>query len=116
MGGTLWPMSEPDAYEYFQRGSELLATRDFHQATVALENAKRLEPGMASIREALGRAYLSIRAYGAAAFEFEAVVEISPTNHYAHYCLGRAYRGMNQHERAARAFELARCLGSTLVS
>ena len=116
MGGTLLPMSEPDAYEYFQRGSELLSTRDFHQATVALENAKRLEPGMASIREALGRAYLSIRAYGAAAFEFEAVVEISPTNHYAHYCLGRAYRGMNQHEQAARAFELARCLGSTLVS
>jgi hypothetical protein len=29
-------MSEPDAYGYFQRGSELLATRDFHQATVAL--------------------------------------------------------------------------------
>lgn len=116
MGGSLLPMSEPDAYEYFQRGSQLLASRDFHQATVALENAKRLEPGMASIREALGRAYLSIRAYGAAVFEFEAVVEISPTNHYAHYCLGRAYRGMNQHEQASRAFELARCLGSTLVS
>lgn len=109
-------MTEPDAYEFFQRGTELLAARDFHQATVALENAKRLEPGMASIREALGRAYLSIRAYGAAALEFEAVVEISPTNHYAHYCLGRAYRGMGQQDRADRSFELARCLGSTLVA
>jgi tetratricopeptide (TPR) repeat protein len=109
-------MSESDAYEYFQRGSELLAARDFHPATVALENAKRLEPGMASIREALGRAYLSIRAYGAAAAEFEVVVEMSPTNHYAHYCLGRAYRGMGRQQHAERAFELARCLGSTLVA
>ncbi len=108
-------MSDDGAYEHFQRGMALLETRDFHQAAVALERARALEPGQASIREALGRAYLSIREYHRAAAEFEECVEIAPTNHYAYYCLGRAYRGMGDESHAERAFELARCLGSTLV-
>ncbi|MEI7521440.1 MAG: tetratricopeptide repeat protein [Thermoleophilia bacterium] len=108
-------MSEVGAYEHFQRGMELLASRDFHQAAVALESAKRLEPDKASIREALGRAYLSVREYAKAVEEFEVVAEIAPTDHYAQYCLGRAYRGLGDGDRAARAFELARCFGSPLV-
>ena len=112
---TIPPMNEVGAYEHFQRGSELLASRDFHQAAVALEMAKRIEPDKASIREALGRAYLSVREYAKAAEEFEVVAEIAPTDHYAQYCLGRAYRGLGDGDRAARAFELARCLGSPLV-
>lgn len=108
-------MNEVGAYEHFQRGMELLASRDFHQAAVALERARTLEPDKASVREALGRAYLSVREYHRAAAEFETVVEISPTNHYAYYCLGRAYRGMGLTDEAGRAFELARCLGSTLT-
>ncbi len=112
---TISPMSEVGAYEHFQRGMELLASRDFHQAAVALESAKRLEPDKASIREALGRAYLSVREYAKAVEEFEVVAEIAPTDHYAQYCLGRAYRGLGDGDRAARAFELARCFGSPLV-
>ena len=72
---TIAPMSEVGAYEHFQRGSELLASRDFHQAALALEMAKRIEPDKASSREALGRAYLSVREYAKAAEEFEVVVE-----------------------------------------
>ena len=103
------------AYEWFQRGMELMRSRDFHPAAVALEQAKKLEPDKGSIREALGRAYLSTRQFRRAADEFEMAIEIQPTDHYAHYCLGRAYRGLGDEDRAARHYELARCLGSKLV-
>jgi Flp pilus assembly protein TadD len=104
-----------EAYEYFCRGSELLATHDFRAATVALERAKRLEPDKGSIREALGRAYLSCRAYGRAAEEFAVAVELAPTDHYAHFGLARACDRLGDERRAARHYKLARCFGSTLV-
>jgi Flp pilus assembly protein TadD len=110
-------VSDPtfEAYEYFCRGRELLATRDFRAATVALERAKRLEPDKGSIREALGRAYLSCRAYGQAAEEFAVAVELAPTDHYAHFGLARACDRMGDERRATRHYKLARWLGSNLV-
>ena len=83
-------MSMEDVYELFQRGTALLEAGEFHQATVPLGKAARLEPEKTSIREALGRAYFRSRHYEQAAVEFEAVVERAPTNDYALFCLGRA--------------------------
>ncbi len=104
-----------EAYEYYQRGQELLRNRDFQAASVALERAKRLEPDKGSIREALGRAYLSARAYRHAAEEFAAAVELAPTDHYAHFGLGRALERLGDATAARRHYTLARCFGSTLV-
>ena len=104
-----------EAYEYFQRGQELLTTRDFQAASIALERAKRLEPDKASIREALGRAYLSSRDYRRAAAEFTAAVELAPTDHYAHFGLGRALDRLGDTTGAKRHYKLARWFGSTLV-
>jgi Flp pilus assembly protein TadD len=100
------------AYECYQRGHELLASRDFNQATVALERAKRLEPDKGSIREALGRAYISCRRYDDAAVEFAAAVELAPTDGYAHYGLARALERLGDRRRAARHYKLARVFGS----
>ena len=83
-------MSMEDVYDLFQRGTALLEAGEFHQATVPLGKAARLEPEKTSIREALGRAYFRSRHYEQAAVEFEAVVERAPTNDYALFCLGRA--------------------------
>jgi Flp pilus assembly protein TadD len=83
-------MSMDDVYELFKRGTELLESGEFHQATVPLGKAARLEPEKTSIREALGRAYFRSRHYEKAAVEFQAVVERAPTNDYALFCLGRA--------------------------
>ena len=51
---------EPDeresAYELFQRGSRMLAEHHFGASAVLLERALALEPGKASILEALGQA------------------------------------------------------------
>jgi len=83
-------MSMDDVYELFKRGTELLESGEFHQATVPLGKAARLEPEKTSIREALGRAYFRSRHFEEAAVEFQAVVERAPTNDYALFCLGRA--------------------------
>jgi len=79
-----------DVYELFQRGTALLEAGDFNQATVPLRKAAALEPEKTSIREALGRAYFRSRHFEEAVVEFQAVVELAPTNDYALFCLGRA--------------------------
>jgi len=103
--------AQRDAYDAFQRGSELLEAREFRQATVALEQAKRLEPAKGSIREALGRAYLSSRQYRHAAEEFAVAVDLAPTDHYAHYGLARSLERLGEGRGAARHYKLARCFG-----
>jgi Tfp pilus assembly protein PilF len=74
-------------YTLWQRGCALLSERHFHQAAVVLERARALEPGKASIREALARAYYSSGRPARARAEFEAALEIEPTNDYAHFGL-----------------------------
>jgi uncharacterized protein HemY len=103
--------SSTAAYEAFREGTWLLDVREYHQAAVALERAKSLEPAKSSIREALGRAYLSVRAYRKAAEEFAVAVEMQPTDGYAHYGLARALERLGDpaaqtHYRLARWFRL----------
>ena len=78
-----------DVYDLFRRGTDLLESGDFAQAAVPLSKAARLEPGKASIREALGRAYFRSRRFEEAATEFAACVEIAPTSDYALLECGR---------------------------
>lgn len=102
-------MSEYDAYEAFTRGHELLRTRDFHQAAVAFQRARRLEPDKASIREALGRAYMGCRDFTRAREEFAAAVELGPTDGYAHFGLAKALERLGDTGLAERHFRLAKC-------
>jgi len=96
-----------DAYALFQRGLSLLAEHHWAQAAVSLEKAKRLEPDKTSIREALGRAYFRSGRYGRAASEFSAVVDRSPANDYAHFCLGRSFEKLGDRRGARRHLSLA---------
>jgi Flp pilus assembly protein TadD len=96
-----------DAYALFQRGLSLLADSHWAQAAVSLEKAKRLEPDKTSIREALGRAYFRSGRYRRAATEFSAVVEHSPANDYAHFCLGRSFEKLGDRRAARRHLSLA---------
>jgi Flp pilus assembly protein TadD len=97
-------------YELFQQGSEHLRRGLPAQATVALEKAKRRDPGKASIREALGIAYFRIRRWAEAEAEFRAVLEISPVNDYAHYALGRALEKQGKVHEANGHYKLARTM------
>ena len=94
-------------YDLFKRGSELLEAGDFSAATIPLERARRLEPDKTSIREALGRAYFRAGRYAQAREEFAAVVERSPVNHFAHFCLGRACEKIGKRAEARHHLALA---------
>jgi tetratricopeptide (TPR) repeat protein len=99
------PQAPPDdresAYELFQRGSRMLADRHPGAAAVLLERALTLEPGKASILEALGQAYFNQGDHSAAAERFAAIIDADPLAHYAHFGLGLSRARLGD-ERAAR--------------
>ena len=99
-----------DAYENFQEGRRRLKKGMPAQATVPLEKAKRLEPEKASIREALGIAYLRIQRYEEAEQEFRKMLDLSPADHYAHYALGRALEKQGRQAEANGHYKLASSL------
>ena len=96
-----------DTYELFQEGKARLEQGLAAQATVPLEKAKRQEPDKASIREALGIAYFRIRDYTRAESEFRAMLELSPTDDYAHYALGRCLEKQGRDAEANGHYKLA---------
>ena len=98
------------AYDLYQQGRSHLRDGMPAQATVALEKAKRLEPEKASIREALGIANFRIRRWTEAEAEFRKVLDLAPSDDYAHYALGRALRNQGRHHEAATHLKLARSL------
>ena len=102
-------MSET-TYSLFQKGRAHLKKGMAAQATVALEKAKRREPDKASIREALGIAYFRIGRWEEAEAEFRKVLELSPTDDYAHYALGRCLEKQGREHEANGHYKLASSL------
>ena len=98
------------AYDLYTRGMRLLEDGDCHAAAVPLQQARDLEPDKTSVREALGRAFFGARRWRDAEREFEAVVERSPTNHYALFCLGRCLQLQGRHAEARNPLALASAL------
>jgi Flp pilus assembly protein TadD len=96
-----------EAYDYYQQGRRHLEKGMAAQATVPLEKAKRREPNKASIRESLGIAYFRIGRYEEAAAEFWVVLELSPTDDYAHYALGRCLEKQGRTAEANGHYKLA---------
>ncbi len=96
------PGERDTAYELFRRGTKLLAERHPGAAAVVLERASNLEPGKASILEALGQAYFNQGAHALAADRFREIVERDPLAHYAHFGLGLSEARLG-HRRAARS-------------
>jgi Flp pilus assembly protein TadD len=99
-----------ETYDLFRQGQAHLRKGRAAQATVALEKAKRREPRKASIREALGIAYLRIQRYEEAEEEFRVMLELSPADHYAHYALGRALEKQGKDAEANGHYKLASSL------
>ncbi len=75
-----------------------------------LERARRAAPDQASIREALGCAYLRLRRFREAEIEFEAMLELAPNDHYAYYGLGRAREALGQRTLARGHYRIATLL------
>jgi Flp pilus assembly protein TadD len=96
-----------ETYDLFRQGQRHLRGGMAAQATVALEKARRREPGKVSVREALGIAYFRIRRFREAEGEFRAVLELAPADDYAHYALGRCLEKLGRPEEAQGHYKLA---------
>ena len=101
------PGERDSAYELFQRGSRMLAERHFGAAAVVLERALALEPGKASILEALGQAYFNQGSHTLAAERFGAIVDADPLAHYAHFGLGLSRARLGDDGAARRHLRMA---------
>lgn len=99
-----------DAYALLQRGEALIEGRHYAQAAIVLERAAHAEPGKGSILEALGRAYFNSRQPEAARATFEALLELDPSAHYAHFALGESLRRLGRLSEARTHIRLATVL------
>ena len=104
------PLSSGDhesAYSLLQRGHELMRMRHHAQAAIVLERAARLEPGKASILEALGRAYYNSGQHDRSRETFETLLELDPSAHYALYALGQSLKQLGRPKEARTHLRLA---------
>jgi Flp pilus assembly protein TadD len=103
-------------YTLLQRGHELMRSRHHAQAAIVLERAARAEPGKGSILEALGRAFYNSGQHDRSRETFEALLEIDPSAHYAHYALGQSLKQLRRTREARTHLKLAVALspGSAL--
>lgn len=95
------------AYDLLQRGQALLERHHFAQAAIVLERADRQEPAKGSILEALGRAYFNSGQAERARATFEALLEVEPSSHYAHYAIGQSLKRLGRTDRARTHLRLA---------
>jgi tetratricopeptide (TPR) repeat protein len=94
-------------YALLQRGHALMRSRHHAQAAIVLERAARAEPGKGSILEALGRAFYNSGQHDRARETFEALLEIDPSAHYAHYALGQSLKQLRRTREARTHLRLA---------
>jgi tetratricopeptide (TPR) repeat protein len=99
-------MSE-ETYTLYQQGCRRLQAGEPGAAAEALEQAVEQEPGKASLREALGRAYFAASRVQPARAEFERALEIDPTDDYAHFGVGRCFERQGRLADAAKHYKLA---------
>lgn len=101
---------DDEVYEHYTTGMALLASGNPAQAAIRLEKARRGAPGKASVHEALGRAYFELGRLEDAEAEFRAVIEKTPADDYAHYCLARVLQRRGRFDEAAGHGKLARAM------
>lgn len=101
------------AYALLQRGQALIRSRHHAQAAIVLERAAREEPGKGSILEPLGRAYHHSGQYELARQTFEALLEVDPSAHWAHFALATTLRKLDRASEARTHLRLAVALCPT---
>ncbi len=101
------------AYVLLQRGLALTKSRHHAQAAIVLARAARAEPGKGSILEPLGRAYHHSGQFERARETFEALLEVDPSAHWAHFALATSLRKLDRVPEARTHLRLAVALCPT---
>jgi len=95
------------AYDYYKFGEYLISIGKHLQAIVYLENAAKLEPRKASIRELLAITYYNCRNYSKSEENFKIAIDIDPTNDYAYFGLSRCSYKMGNLQIAIGQLKIA---------
>jgi len=106
-GDTVGEEERESVYGLLQRGHALIRRHHHAQAAIVLERAARAEPGKGSILEPLGRAYHHSGQYERARATFEALLEIDPSAHWAHFALAESLRKLGRIPEARTHLRLA---------
>jgi tetratricopeptide (TPR) repeat protein len=101
------PVEHESAYSLLRRGHELMRRGHHAQAAVVLERASMAEPAKGSILEALGRAYYNSGQHDRSRDAFEALLEVDPSAHYAHFALGQSLKQLGRRREARTHLRLA---------
>ncbi len=112
-GSTPEDGDHESAYSLLQRGLALIRSRHHAQAAIVLQRAAHEEPGKGSILEPLGRAYHHSRQYERARETFEALLEVDPSGHWAHFALAASLRKLDRAAEARTHLRLAVALCPT---
>lgn len=96
-----------NAYALLQRGLALIKRRHHAQAAIVLGRAAREEPGKGSILEPLGRAYHHSGQFDLARETFEALLDVDPSAHWAHFALAASLRKLDRIAEARTHLRLA---------
>lgn len=94
-------------YEWYQEGCRRLQRGNPGGAVEILELAVEREPGKASLREVLARAYFATSRVRRARDEFSEALALDPTDDYAHFGVGRCHERLGNLPAAAKYFRLA---------
>jgi Flp pilus assembly protein TadD len=98
---------QPDTYDLYRRGLDLLGRGSAAAAAQVLQRAAEAEPESRSVLEALARAQFDTGRYSAAAGNFRRIVEASPSDDYAQFGLGLALARTGDPAAAAEHLALA---------
>ena len=101
------------AYGLLQRGLALIKSRHHAQAAIVLERASRVEPAKGSILEPLGRSYHHSGQFELARETFEALLEVDPSHHWAHFAIATTLRKLDRVPEARTHLRLAVALCPT---
>lgn len=94
-------------WSLYEQGQARLREGNPGAAAEVLELAVEHEPEKASLREALGRAYFASARLEPARVQFERVVDLDPSDDYAHFGLGRCLESQGRLPDAAKHYKLA---------
>jgi len=99
-----------DAVDRYRTAERLLAERNAHAALTVVEPLMQDEPETVAVLVLAARACFDCARLERAEALFRRVVELDPTNHYAHAALGRTLQRRSRHRDAVTHLRLATAL------
>ena len=101
-----------DLLEEYRRATRSFEAGDPSGAARMLEPILEAEPGNASVRQLLARAYFQSAQLNRAEEQLRELVDRDPSDHYAHHVLGRTLERLNRHTDALRHLRIAAAMHS----